>query len=249
MEIDRYADLRSPVHAWDPRFKVAAAFVLVLVSASVSSTGALAAAAGGALLLVWLSRLPVGFVVRILKAPLAILALMIPLLLFTAGGEALWSWGFLHLYRRGLLTAVQIAVKAVTVVLLFAGFFGTLRVQTALKALEDLKVPATLLAILMFTYRYIHLYLEQMGKLLTAARLRGYRLSRGLRHLGATAGVVVTLLVRSYEQSDRVATAMRLRGFQGSFPSLRRFQHNAADIVGSILAVAWVGLLFWLELR
>jgi cobalt/nickel transport system permease protein len=249
MDFDRYADLESPVHTWDPRIKLAAGFVLILVCASLSRSPALSVAAFGALVLIALSRLPFVFVLRMLKAPLVLLALMLPLLVLTAGGQALWSWGFLHLYENGLILAARIAAKSLTVILLFVGFFGTVRLNTTLQTLEHLKVPPTLLAILLFTYRYIHLYLEDMRKLLSAARLRGYKLQRGLRHIGTSSGILVTLLLRSYEQSERVAAAMRLRGFDGSFRGVTSFRRSPADLLAAVLTAVWICLLLWLELR
>jgi cobalt/nickel transport system permease protein len=249
MEFDGYANLGSPVHTWAPQYKLPAGFLLILVCASVSEPSALAAAALGALVLIALSRLPVQFVLRMLKAPLLLLALMLPLLVLTAGGQALWSWGFLHLYKDGLILAARIAAKALTVFLLFIGFFSTVRINTALETLEHLRVPSTLLVILLFTYRYIYLYLEDMRRLLTSARLRGYSLQRGLRHIGTSSGILVTLLLRSYEQAERVATAMRLRGFGGSFRGLTRFRRSPADLLAVALTVVWICLLLWLELR
>lgn len=249
MEIDRHADLCSPVHAWDPRFKLASGFVLLLVCASISTPGALVAAAGAAAGLVLLSRLPVRFVLRALRAPLVLLALMLPLLVLTSGGRTLWSLGFLCVYREGLLAAGRISVKALTIVLLFVALFGTTRLPVALKALEHLKVPPMLPAILLFTYRYIFLYLEDMQKLLTAARLRGYNLRRGIRHAGSTSRIMFTLLLRSYEQSERVAAAMHLRGFNGSFPTLNRFRHTAFDVLLGAVTLGLAAALIWLELR
>jgi cobalt/nickel transport system permease protein len=249
LEFDRYADLDSPVHAWDPRFKLTAGFLLILICASIDRAPALAVAALGAMVLLGLSRLPLRFILRTLKAPLLLLALMLPLLVFTAGGEALWSWRFLHLSRGGLIAAARITAKALIVILLFIGIFATVKLNTALQSLEYLKVPSKLLMIFLFTYRYIYLYLEDMRKLLNSARLRGYNLQRGLRHLGATSAILVTLLLRSYEQSERVAAAMRLRGFNGSFHSLVRFRSTAADLLALLLTGIWACLLLWLELR
>jgi cobalt/nickel transport system permease protein len=249
MELDRYADLCSPVHAWEPRFKLPAGFLLILVCASVSEPLALAAAALGALVLIAFSRLPTRFVFRLLRAPFVLLALMLPLLVLTAGGPALWSWGFLYVYENGLILAARITAKSLTVFLLFVGFFATLRLNTALQTLEHLKVPSVLITVLLFTYRYIYLYLEDMRKLLTAARLRGYSLQRGLRHIATSSGILVTLLLRSYEQSERVAAAMRLRGFDGSFRGLYRFRRSPADLLAVALTALWSCLLLWLELR
>ena len=83
----------------------------------------------------------------------------------------------------------------------------------------------------------------------TADKIQLDSLQRGLRHLGATSGILVTLLLRSYEQSERVAAAMRLRGFSGSFHSLARFRSTAADLLAAFLTGIWICLLLWLELR
>jgi cobalt/nickel transport system permease protein len=254
LEFDSHADLRSPIHAWEPRFKLSAGFLLILVSASIGQPSALAAAFLGALVLIALSRLPPLFVLRLLKGPLVLLLLMLPLVILTAGGPALWSWSFLHVYENGLILAARITAKSLTVFLLFVGFFGTVRLHTTMQTLEHLKVPPILTSILLFTYRYIYLYLEDMRKLLTAARLRGYNLQRGLRHIGASSGILVTLLIRSYEQSERVAAAMRLRGFDGSFHAgslhaLHQPRHRPADVLAGGLTVLWSCLLLWLELR
>jgi cobalt/nickel transport system permease protein len=249
MEFDSYADLSSPVHAWEPRFKLPTGFLLILVCASLDKPPALAVAALGALVLIGLARLPLLFVLRLLKAPLVLLALMMPLLVLTAGGPMLWSWGFLHLYKNGLSLAARILAKSLTVILLFVGFFGTVRLNTTLQTLEQLKVPSALLAILLFTYRYIHLYLEDLRKLLTAARQRGYNLQRSVGHIGTSAGILVTLLLRSYEQSERVAAAMRLRGFDGSFRTSTSYRRSPAGLLAVACTALWICLLLWLELR
>jgi cobalt/nickel transport system permease protein len=249
MEFDSYADLDSPVHSWEPVYKLPAGFALILTCASLNAPWALAAAGLGALALMALARLPLAFVLRMLKGPVVLLALMLPLLVLTAGGQALWSWRYLSVSRSGMILAGRIAVKSLTVFLLFLGFFGSVRLARSLQTLETLKVPPALLAILLFTYRYIFLYLEDMRKLLTAARLRGYNLHRGVRHIVSSSAILVTLLLRSYEQSERAAAAMRLRGFDGSFHGFGRIRRSQMDFLAVALTAVWIGLLIWLELR
>ena len=69
--------------------------------------------------------------------------------------------------------------------------------------------------------------------------MRGYAIQRGLTHIRATVSLSVTLLIRSYEQSERVYAAMTLRGFSGSFQSLPRFSTRGSDAAKSVL----IGLL------
>lgn len=249
MEIDHYAHLSSPLHTWDPRFKLASGFLLLFVCASVTAPLTLIIAGATATFLILLSRLPIRFVLRTLRTPLLLLALMMPFLIFTSGRRVIWSYSFISIYREGLLTAGRISIKAFTIMLLFMALFGTAPLPLSLKALEHLKVPSTLLAIMLFTYRYIYLYVDELHKLLTAARLRGYNLLSAIRHILVSSRIMVTLLLRSYEQSERVAAAMRLRGFNGSFPVLNNFNYRSTDMLLSVATVAITGTMMWLQLR
>lgn len=235
MDIDRHANVRSPVHAWDPRWKLVALSVFVACSAAVQSPPALLAVLSVALLLVFLARLPVLFALRSLRYPVLFVVLMLPVLAVTAGGAALTRIGPLPLYREGIATAAAIGVRAVAIVLAFLVMFSTARVHVTMQALQRLRVPAALVLILLFTYRYIFLYVEDLRKLRNAARLRGFSFAGGVRRLRTPASLIVVLLVRSFEQSERVEAAMRLRGFDGDFRTEARFETSRADVLKALV--------------
>ena len=76
--------------------------------------------------------------------------------------------------------------------------------------------------------------------------MRGYRRRANLHSYRTVGHVTGTLLLRSYEQAERVGHAMRCRGFDGQFRSLANLKTRPADVVwfGAILLAA-AGLLIW----
>lgn len=247
MDLRRYFTGTSPVHAWDGRWKGATLFLFTFVCASVDRWSALGIVGAAAIGLTGAARLPAGRVVRALKAPGLFLAIMYLVLVLTAGGEAMVTFGPVRLYKDGLVLATVISIRAAAIMLVLIVLFGTTPLYTLAGALEYFKVPARLSSILLFTYRYIFLYRETLGTLVTAAKMRGYRLSHPFSHPVTTVNILVSMLVRSYEQSRRVYHAMCLRGYSGSYPTTASFATRPSDILKTGVFVLISGALLWVR--
>src|SRR5581483_9166972 len=98
----------------------------------------------------------------------------------------------------------------------------------------------------LLAYRYAFLLADELRRLRVALRVRGFR-ARADRHGYRTLGHVVgAVLVRGADRADRVADAMRCRGFDGRFHTLTAFRTTAADVVSCLLVVAGVAaLVLW----
>ena len=95
----------------------------------------------------------------------------------------------------------------------------------------------------MLTYRYVFLIVEELSRIRTALRVRGFRAktdAHTYRTIGQVAG---TLLVRSHERAERVEQAMRSRGFDGEFRSLHEFRTQPADVLAFSLIVGYAALV------
>src|SRR5262249_59414532 len=89
--------------------------------------------------------------------------------------------------------------------------------------------------------RLLCVLVDEVGRLRVALRVRGFRNRmdwHSYRVVGAVAG---TLLVRGHERAERVAHAMRCRGFDGTFRALAEFRTRAADVAGFVLLSAVAG--------
>ena len=106
-----------------------------------------------------------------------------------------------------------------------------------LGALTAFGVPAMLVEVVQFVYRYLFVLGEEAWHMRTAAALRG-----GGRSLPAAASTVGVLFGRAYGRAEGIHRAILSRGFSGlmSAPALRRFE--MADLVFTSLIVVVAAL-------
>jgi cobalt/nickel transport system permease protein len=166
------------------------------------------------------------------------------LLPFTVPGAPIVEWGSFSASAEGLHQAIAILLKANAIVLALLALVGSLEAVTLGHALARLRIPGTLVQLLLFTVRYITVIGEEYARLRTAMRARGFRPGNN-RHTYQSLGYMVgMLLVRSLERSERILAAMRCRGFQGRFHLLDQFAYRPGDAVfAGAAAFAFAALL------
>jgi cobalt/nickel transport system permease protein len=232
--IDRYAGLESPIHALDSRAKLITtlAFVILVVltpNGWFFSFGLYALLAGTAIIA---SRVPPGYILKrsltIMPFALAV-SVFIP---FITPGAALWAFhaGPLsgQVTGEGLVRFFSLSLKALlsffaTITLVATTPFGEL-----MKAAGALGLPAKMVVVLSFMYRYLFIIIDEASHMVLARDLRG---AGGKSLLLASGGIVGALLVRSFEHSEKLYYAMLLRGYTGRPVTLHPSHLNARDIV------------------
>ncbi|MCF8478828.1 MAG: cobalt ECF transporter T component CbiQ [Rhodospirillum sp.] len=229
----------------DPRVRVLAAPAFALVILSLSSLSALSAGVGLALILLSLSGLPPLRTLKRMVMMDSFIIFMLVLLPFTLPGEPVFSVFGLSASWEGLLRTAEIGLKANAVVLALMALVGGMDPTTLGHALARLKVPATLVHLLLFTVRYIDVIQDEYARMRAAMKCRGFRPSNS-RHTYRTFGYLIgMLLVRSLERSERILEAMKCRGFTGRFVLLDRFAFRLRD---ACFALGFGVLLFVLVL-
>ena len=243
--IDTYSHLDSPLHRWDARAKLIGLFAIMLAFASIQQLVLLPVLLSLSGCAYWLSNLPYCFWRDRLRWPgrlLFLLALVLPF----AGGEVEWlRLGPIAIYQEGVLALLQIATRAISILTVGLVLFGTTPFPTLVSAARSLGLPAILADMVLLTYRYLYDLGSTLDTMQIALRLRGLRITRLKRaQIPVVAGLIGSLLVRSYDQSERVYSAMRLRGY-GTVSSRQTCLWPARRHVwgtGMALAIA-VGLL------
>jgi cobalt/nickel transport system permease protein len=143
--------------------------------------------------------------------------------------------------------AMVIALKGLSLTLLASVMLVTAPVERSAQAAQALGMPGLLVHLITLTYRYVFLLAEEFDRLRLAIRLRGFR-NRADGHSYATvAAATGTLLVRGAERAERVAAAMRCRGFEGRFPRGDEGHTGPAEVLTLLLAIAVVAVLVAVE--
>lgn len=235
--LDSYAQLKSPIHQWEPRCKLVGLMALIFAFSGVQHLGLLPVMAALAIALYRVSQLPGSFLVKRLRYPGFFLLGIVGILPFVAGDTVIYSIGSLTVRLEGCLAAILIATRFFCIFTVAIVLFGTAPFLTSIKAMRGLGLPSVLADMMLLSYRYLEELGDLFGTMKIAMKLRGFQGNKlSVRNLRILASLVGTLLVRSYEQSQRVYQAMRLRGYGQSQRQVPKQSVDRRDIL--FLAVA-----------
>jgi len=219
-EIDKYADLHSVFHSWDPRIKIVSLTLLIISIALLpdillASFGFIIAA-----ILVFLSRIPLAFVFKQLRWVMLFILFFLIIMPLTVGGDDIVRINFITISWKGLKLASLIALRAISICLIIFPMIGTTEFHKSLKALQRLRLPNKLIQMTMFTYRYIFVFMDEMGRMNTAAKARLFRKKTNIYTLKIIGNLTGMLFIRGFERTHRVYNAMASRGYRGSLKTL-----------------------------
>lgn len=239
----------SPLGRFDPRWKLAALLTAAGCVLALRCIPTAALAFGGALLLSLLARLPWRWCLARLGIVLLVLTPFLVLLPLVQGeAEPAWQVGPLRFAAVGVWLGLRLLLKSFALVLLMLVLLATAPLPTTFRAAQALHAPGLLVQLAELIYRYVFVLVGELNRLRVALRVRGYR-NRPTLHSYRTIGHVTgTLLVRGYEQAERVEQAMRCRGYDGRFRTLHDFRTRRSDVLGFIFIVSAAMLLVISEL-
>ena len=251
-DIDRYWQLGSPIHTWDPRLKI---LTLTILAFSISSVQHISSALGClliSLLLLRLTKIPFSFSLKRLAAVTMFVGpffLIMPLTVKAQSGDTIYFFThlkFLEINTRGLFLAARVYLKAVSIVLLTVPMFGTNRFDISIKALEHLKIPNSMIQMILFSYRYIFVFLSELKRMSLAMKIRKFSPSTNFHTLRTYGNFLGTLLVRSFERTEEVYHAMLSRGYTGILKIRYEYKVKVADFFkSSLILVTVFGIIYF----
>jgi len=203
----------SLVHQWEPRFKLVGLLGLIVAVANVTDRRLIPVILAIAVAMYALARLPLSFWCDRLRYPGFFLMGMVVALPFLTGKTVVWQWGWLSLRTEGLWAALLITSRFITIFTLGLVLLGTTPFLSLVKAMQQLGLPTLLTDMLLLTYRYLQDLAEHLSKLQRSAQLRGVGKQGTIARLQLLAALSGSLLVQSYDRSEDIYRAMRLRGY------------------------------------
>jgi cobalt/nickel transport system permease protein len=246
MDLDRYIERDSPVHAADARLKflVTIAFILSLSLLPIGSFVAIAIAWVGLLVLVMTAKINPARVVRASFVALPFVAAAVPLI-FTKDGDRIGDINLglftLTASGEGLVQFTTILLKSwVSVQAAVLLTFST-RFPDLVEALRALRVPAIIVAVISFMYRYLAVLSDEATRMMRARASRSGSVDGSggpsvFWRAKVVGSMVGALFIRAYERSERVYAAMQSRGFDGTMRRLHSSRFGAAQWAALALA-------------
>jgi len=221
-EIDQYAK-GSTLFGFDPRVKLICTIVFVVAVAMFRQIEAIIVAGIFVLGLVLASRIPLKHFAINYAMALVFIAFAAFTMLITSGPE------------NALLIFLRISVSVMALLLLVT----TTPFFKMIKAFRALHMPKLLANMIMFTYRFIFLLIDEMERMRLARKARGYSRGKNLldkkafETISATIGMV---FVRSNIRANNIYDALLSRGYTGEIKSFGKLKAGPRD---AILALAF----------
>jgi cobalt/nickel transport system permease protein len=243
MRVEEFSSGSSIIHTLDPRAKLIATLVF---SVSVSLNTDLTAAALAVCLpigLILIASLSLRQVLIRLVAVNAFIACLWLVMPFSFGENAVYSFGPLHVYREGLLSALLITLKSNAIALMIIALLATSPIFNLVHALSHMGVPDKLVHLFFFCFRYVHVIHEEYHRLVKAMKIRGFKPGTNFHTYRAYAYLVGMLLVRSFDRSARIVAAMKCRGFKGRFYILHHYEMQRHDYMLTVSSMLFVAAL------
>jgi cobalt/nickel transport system permease protein len=231
--IDQYAS-RSSFYYLDPRAKILAFTFFIIIVSFLKELFTLLIAIFYINLLIFISWIP----------PLHIMkrySIAVPFILFAS----------LTIYfTSGILLSISMFIRISTCVLALILLTSIILFFDTLKALRTFKLPEIFLSLLLFTYRYFFVILDELNRMTLARKSRGQRKGKhifdrkGMQPISFTAGLV---LVRAYERGNRMFTALLSRGYDGKIKTLTQLHFKPSDYIFCVCLSSFSILLFCID--
>ena len=225
----QYYPVSSPIHRLDPRTKLLSVIIYMVALFFVSRFTGFGIMALFLFIAVIVSRVPIGKVLRSVRAVLFLLIFtMLITFLFTKGepDKLIWEFGILHLYWDGLFMSLKLCIRLILLVLGPALLTLTTTpmeltdgLESLLKPLSLIKIPVHELAIIMsIALRLIPTLMEETDKIINAQKARCADFDSGniFKRARAMLPVLIPLFVSSFRRADDLADAMDSRCYKGA---------------------------------
>lgn len=118
-------------------------------------------------------------------------------------------------FSGGVISMVTLMMKGIFCLMASFLLVATTRIEEICRALRQLHFPKMLTSLLLLTYRYISVLLDEVSVMTVAYHLRAPG-QKGI-HVSAWGSFLGQLILRSMDRAENLYDSMLLRGFHGEF--------------------------------
>lgn len=258
--IGQYYSVSSIIHKMDPRFKIIASMAYLISLFLINQLMAYVVVVAFIGTVVWLSKVPISFIVKGLKPVflLIVFAFLINIFLTTGTTAPLIELGFLKIYPEGVERAFFMAIRLILLIvgtslltLTTSPIELTDGIEYLLSPFKRVGLPAHELAMMMtIALRFIPTLLEETDKIMKAQMARGADFESGniMNRAKALIPLLVPLFISAFRRADELAMAMEARCYRGGEGRTRMkvLKYSYRDFFGGVTVVLYLLVCIWL---
>ncbi|NMH33515.1 energy-coupling factor transporter transmembrane protein EcfT [Streptococcus sanguinis] len=256
--LGRYIPRNSIIHRLDPRSKLLAMFLFILLIFWANNLVTNLLLFVFVFSLVLLSKVPLKFFLKGIQSMVFIIAFTTLFQLFlTSGGATIFRFAFIRITEAGLSQAGIIFSRFILII-----FFSTLltltttplslsdAVESLLKPLKVFKVPAHEIGLMLsMSLRFVPTLMDDTTRIMNAQRARGVDFGEGklVQKVKSIIPILIPLFASSFKRADALAIAMEARGYNGGEgrTRFRRLAWKRNDSL-AIISLLILGILLYI---
>lgn len=137
----------------------------------------------------------------------------------------------------GVISMITLMLKGVFALMASFLLIATTSMDAICAALRRIHIPGLIVTLLLLTYRYIAVMLEEVGIMSEAYHLRAPN-QKGI-HISAWGSFLGQLLLRSMDRADELYQSMQLRGFKDEFYYADTKPCTAGAVIYMLVCIAF----------
>ncbi|NLM13032.1 MAG: energy-coupling factor transporter transmembrane protein EcfT [Epulopiscium sp.] len=224
--IGQYYPTDSWIHRLDPRVKIVSTFVFIIALFIANRYIGYALTFLFLACIIAISKVPVKFMLKGLKAIFVIILITVALNIFMTPGEMiLWQYKSLRITGEGLYLAGLMAIRLIFLIigssiltLTTSPIQLTDGIESLLNPYKKIGIPAHEIAMMMtIALRFIPILLEETDKIMKAQMARGADFETGgiVKRAKSLIPLLVPLFISAFRRADELAMAMEARCYRG----------------------------------
>lgn len=252
--LGQYYPADSVLHKLDPRTKFLGTMAFIISVFVFHTMPGYAVATLFLAGMIILSKVPVKFMFKGLKAIFLILMITVVFNIILTPGEILWKWGFLKVTKEGLSMAGRMAIRLTYLVI--GSSIMTLTttpnqltdgLERLLRPLNRIRVPVHEIAMIMsIALRFIPILLEETDKIMKAQIARGADFESGnlIQKAKSMVPLLVPLFISAFRRANDLAMAMEARCYHGGDDrtQMKPLKYAGTDYVSFLILVVYLGI-------
>ena len=261
--LGQYYPEQSVIHRLDARTKILGTLLYIIELFLVNSFAGFGLVILALGVLIGISKVPVRFIFRGLKAVVFIILLTFLLNLFMLDGTVLWHWKFLTITYEGLYRSCFMALRLILLIIGTSMLTLTTKpmeltdgLEKLLKPFNRFGLPSHEIALMMsIALRFIPTLLEETDKIMKAQQARGADFESGnlIQRVKNMIPILIPLFVGSFRIAQDLALAMEARCYHGGVgrTRMKEIVFSRRDGVAGVLLAVFLGIVIasrWMPL-
>lgn len=261
--LGQYYPEQSVIHRLDARTKILGTLLYIIEIFLVNSFAGFGLVILALGVLIGISRVPVRFIFKGLKAVVFIILLTFVLNLFMFDGTVLWHCKFLTITYEGLYRSCFMALRLILLIIGTSMLTLTTKpmeltdgLEKLLKPFNRFGLPSHEIALMMsIALRFIPTLLEETDKIMKAQQARGADFESGnlIQRVKNMIPILIPLFVGSFRIAQDLALAMEARCYHGGVgrTRMKEIVFSRRDGVAGVLLAVFLGIVIasrWMPL-